>query len=91
MHDNVGDDQFRRSLTVQIKPLTAVGSFRDLIPRLFKSGSEKYTGDVFVIDDRIVAIANTLLLLSMKSDFLSLIRVLPTTQGERIKHFRRWQ
>ena len=76
-HDNVGDDQIRRPLTAQIKPLTAVGSFRDLILRLFKSGSEKYTNDFFVSDDRIVAITNTFLLLSMKSDFLSLIRVLP--------------
>ena len=51
-HDNVCDDQIRRPVAVQLKPLTTVGSLRDLIPRLFKSGAEEYTDEVVVIDDQ---------------------------------------
>ena len=40
---------------------------------------------------RIVAMEKTLLLFSTRAEFLSPVRVLPSTQGERIKYSRRWQ
>jgi hypothetical protein len=49
---NVCDDQVRRPVAVQLKPLATVGNLRDLIPYRFKSGAEEYTDDFFVIDDQ---------------------------------------
>ena len=51
-HHNVCDAQIRRPVAVQLKSLTTVDSFRDLIPCRFKIGAEEYTDDCFVIDDQ---------------------------------------
>jgi hypothetical protein len=60
-HDYVCNDQIRRPLAIQLKPLKTVGSLRDLIPRLFKSGAEERINAV--IDIRIVAMEETLTIL----------------------------